>query len=540
MNRTTLPINEILVIDRQRIDLGDIAELADSITRFGLIQPIVVNQDKRLIAGGRRLAAHQHLGRTHIDVVFRETLSTDELHELELEENVRRREMSWQERALNILQIHELKTRRSAIEGSRWGMRETAEMLNIRGQSNVHYNNEIAKRLRAELLLPDATARRYWACENMSRAWQLRLRDEEDLVAASLAKDTAIATQITQQPVVKPLAETTLDDLLPAVDAETYTASVAPGPVSQPPNTYLTGYAPIIPPPDLAVPCPLCNGLATGCGHCKQTGLGWRPGTGPGQITLGPVYAEYKTETIALSSLLHHCSCIDYMLAYPSSVDHIITDPPYGIDMDMLNQGNDGHAFKDIDTVEAEHTVSGNEELFTQLMPAAYNVLKPNGYFILWADMMQWQRLYDLATSAGFRVQRWPITWVKTHRCMNQSIDKNFTKTTEIAMVCRKGTASMATRADECHILAAHDDYKDTLGHPFVKPFDVWQYLINHVSYEGQTILEPFSGRGSGVLSILRCKRRVISCELNDAHFNALVENVKQHYLTINPNYQFK
>ena len=94
MNRQTLPINEILSADRQRLDLGDIADLALSIQRYGLIQPIVINQEKRLIAGGRRLAAHQHLGRTHIEVVYRETLSVDELHELELEENVRRKEMS--------------------------------------------------------------------------------------------------------------------------------------------------------------------------------------------------------------------------------------------------------------------------------------------------------------------------------------------------------------------------------------------------------------------------------------------------------------
>jgi DNA modification methylase len=94
--------------------------------------------------------------------------------------------------------------------------------------------------------------------------------------------------------------------------------------------------------------------------------------------------------------------------------------------------------------------------------------------------------------------------------------------------------------AGECHILAPHDEYKTTLGHLFVKPFDVWKYLIEHVSYEGQTILEPFAGRGSGVISLARMKRKFLACELNDAHYNALVENIKQYYLAINPNYQFK
>ena len=123
---------------------------------------------------------------------------------------------------------------------------------------------------------------------------------------------------------------------------------------------------------------------------------------------------------------------------------------------------------------------------------------------------------------------------------MNQAAQCNFTKTTEIAMVCRKGTATLAEKAGECHIIAPHDDFKEELGgHPFVKPFAVWEYLIDHISYENQVIYEPFAGRGSGVLSMLRKKRIVYCSELNQEHFNCLVDNVKQHYLKINPNYKF-
>ena len=115
MNRTALPINEIVVEDRFRRDLGDISGLADSIRRVGLIQPVVINQAKRLIAGGRRLAAVTSLGHTVIDVVYKETLTVDELHEAELEENVRRKDMNWTERCLLVARIHELKQHRGAL-----------------------------------------------------------------------------------------------------------------------------------------------------------------------------------------------------------------------------------------------------------------------------------------------------------------------------------------------------------------------------------------------------------------------------------------
>src|SRR5262249_4945386 len=49
-------------------DMGDIAGLAASIDEIGLLQPIVVTPDGRLIAGARRLAAAKRLGRLDIPV----------------------------------------------------------------------------------------------------------------------------------------------------------------------------------------------------------------------------------------------------------------------------------------------------------------------------------------------------------------------------------------------------------------------------------------------------------------------------------------
>ena len=63
---TTILINEIKVGNRIRKDMGDLKTLANSIADIGLLHPIVITPDKRLIAGERRLAAFKHLGRTEI------------------------------------------------------------------------------------------------------------------------------------------------------------------------------------------------------------------------------------------------------------------------------------------------------------------------------------------------------------------------------------------------------------------------------------------------------------------------------------------
>jgi ParB family chromosome partitioning protein len=56
------PIDSIIVGERMRKNMGDLARLAASIRRLGLLHPIVVDPDGRLLAGGRRLEACKLLG----------------------------------------------------------------------------------------------------------------------------------------------------------------------------------------------------------------------------------------------------------------------------------------------------------------------------------------------------------------------------------------------------------------------------------------------------------------------------------------------
>jgi ParB-like chromosome segregation protein Spo0J len=61
-----LPLEAIRIEGRFRRELGDIDSLAFSIAGVGLLHPIVVTPDYRLIAGARRLHAMRRLGRTHV------------------------------------------------------------------------------------------------------------------------------------------------------------------------------------------------------------------------------------------------------------------------------------------------------------------------------------------------------------------------------------------------------------------------------------------------------------------------------------------
>jgi N6-adenosine-specific RNA methylase IME4 len=86
-----IDIAAIRVEERHRKDLGDIPGLAASIVEVTLLHPIVVTPDMRLIAGERRLAAYQHLGRTRIPVTV---VNLDDVVRGEFVENSQRKDFA--------------------------------------------------------------------------------------------------------------------------------------------------------------------------------------------------------------------------------------------------------------------------------------------------------------------------------------------------------------------------------------------------------------------------------------------------------------
>jgi len=85
-------IEDIKIGGRIRNELGNIESLANSIDRIGLLHPIVVDSDNKLIAGLRRIEAFKSLNRDEIP--HRTINSLDELYDYliaEKDENVERK-----------------------------------------------------------------------------------------------------------------------------------------------------------------------------------------------------------------------------------------------------------------------------------------------------------------------------------------------------------------------------------------------------------------------------------------------------------------
>ena len=92
-----LPIEEIKIKKRIRKDLGDLTSLIDSLRSHGLMNPVVITKNNELIAGHRRIASAKVLGWKSIEVMVLGKISELEKLELEIEENVVRKDFSGDE-----------------------------------------------------------------------------------------------------------------------------------------------------------------------------------------------------------------------------------------------------------------------------------------------------------------------------------------------------------------------------------------------------------------------------------------------------------
>lgn len=455
----TLNINEFIIEERYRKEYGDVEELARSIAENGLLHPVVVDSSNRLIAGGRRFAAFTLLSSGGIDGVnadaFRQVPITrfgdlDEAQRklLELEENLRREDTTWQEKVLGLYDYHRICYKKALKRNEKWTQAATGKLINME-QGPVSTMLNVAKVLKDS---PDDPIK---DCSSLADAIKLLISRKQDEASkeqlrrinqkrAELAKDTSLASAS----VIAPKITT---------------------------NTEVSA-------------------------SLSESGE---------RLVLNTKQQTVKPQDVA--DFYYHGSALELLprIASKTVINHIICDPPYGIDMSNLSGAS-------IDRVADTHEVEPNKQLLKEFLSVAYNCLADDGFLCMWYDLDHHEKLQEWGREAGFKVCRWPVVWCKSSPCSNQASQYNITKSTEVCLMLRKSEQSVIKTKQSRNWIVSPS--ASTPTHPFVKPFELWKYLIETVSVEGQTIVDPFAGEGSSLAAIFRLQRNPIGVEIDEKH----------------------
>lgn len=182
----SVPLSSIIVNRdgriRRKLDERHIEELADSIRRLGLIHPLVIDRGMVLIAGENRLEAVTALGWSHVPVQFSDTLTERERLSIEMEENIKRRDLDWKDKCDALLRFHTM----HESENATWTLSDTAESIGY-SVATVSEQLTVARELDAgnEKVL---AAPKYSVAKGIATRQQERARADE-LSALNLLED---------------------------------------------------------------------------------------------------------------------------------------------------------------------------------------------------------------------------------------------------------------------------------------------------------------------------------------------------------------
>jgi len=400
-------IRDVKVEKRIRSDYGDINGLSVSIEKFGLLHPICIDKDNNLIAGERRLRAHEKLGREEIEVKYLEDLTEVQKKEIELEENIQRKELDWQEQVLAKLQLHELRqelygNRTGHTGGEGWGVGDTAVALD-QSAGTVSMDLQLARAIQSfpELRKEKSKThafKKYKQLQMVLLRQELNRRRKREMVPHIIHGDAAIETK------------------------------------------------------------------------------------------------KWGDETF----------------------DFILTDPPYGIDVNKKSDTG-----KNISGVNYEDNPYEIMELLRIVSRELYRSLKNNTHMIMAFSMTHYVELKKILEEVGFTVDPTPLIWNKTTGS-TPSNGEYFPYAYEPALWCMKGRRGLNSTVS--NVFTYKRVPHNLKKHPMERPQGLLVSMIEAISFPGELGGDPFGGGGSMLEACIMTRRECVIIEKDENNYIQIMD----------------
>jgi site-specific DNA-methyltransferase (adenine-specific) len=440
-------ITDVNVGNRMRKMFGNIEELAASLARFGLLQPIILDESNNLIAGHRRLLAAQHLGWS--DIPFRRIDALDPIlrKELELEENIRRKELEWPEEVLGLYRLYQAKQERYGEKGSAlaesggYGIEDAAREFD-RASGSISMDLALAKGLyEYPELLEEKTK---------SAAFKRYRRLKETALRAELAKRKQDHTD-----------HEVLDDT----------------------------------PDEEEAPAP--------------SGLQRQP---------------IRKATWKGTGVYYHADARDVIRQLrPSSVDLIVTDPPYGIG--MYREGSPMSSSKFAQTQGAMY--DDNPRVIMDMLDETFlhcaRALKLDGHAYIFFHMTRYEPVFLMLRKHFGACEATPIIWLKQTTGIGDP-NRNWIYAYEPCFWVNRGR--MLVKPQPFNVLR-YDTVSKKI-HSVEKPVALMRHIIEASAVRGEVVLDPFAGSGSTLVAAAQLNCRFIGIEKHADFWRSAVDRVSR------------
>lgn len=415
LDPSEITINEDL--PRFRKNTAKLKQLAESIMKHGQIQPAVINQNKELIAGGRRLAACIMAG-IKVKCEYIDTVDPIKMRELELEENVQREDFTPAEHCLAVEELHRLK---QTIHGEGkinegWSQDDTAELMGV--------------------------------------------------TRTSVNKDLKLAEVIREYPELRQCK--TKSEITKAAKA-------------------------------IANLTKRSNGL----NELKKIEIG-------GRVTL------------------KNLDALNFMKGIEKkSVDLILTDPPYGINIQDTAIGIGGKTGGELTSsgYKFDDGAQGAISILHTIAKEGYRVCKDDGQGYVFIGPEHLHTARNIFLEQGWQVHIKPIIWIKNSSGQCNMPERWPSSCYEMLLYIRKDNAKLIRQGQPDWIQTPPISSVNK-RHPTEKPLELLRELITRSAHPKSTLLDPCCGSGSSLVAGLQEGMIVMGCDILPEAFNVACDYV--------------
>ena len=188
--------------------------------------------------------------------------------------------------------------------------------------------------------------------------------------------------------------------------------------------------------------------------------------------------------------------------------DLVLTDPPYGYDVDKYfpQKTVTKHNYED----SKEYSRSCLNLLLTKL----FRILNKKAHIFIFTEVQHWEFLQDLASRMGFSVWRTPIVWCKGSDGYAPWGSLGFSRTYEIIFFACKGQKPLRFSAPD---ILNFPRVREK-SHGAEKPVELFSRLIELSCLPGDKVLDPFCGAGTIFDAATATKTQATGVEVSNDH----------------------
>ena len=223
---------------------------------------------------------------------------------------------------------------------------------------------------------------------------------------------------------------------------------------------------------------------------------------------------------------IYNCDCMEMLKTTPdSSIDLIITDPPYEIAC-TGGGGNQGHKIATMGADLVDLNITAGYDIRKVGKEIVRVMKKMNVYF--WCNKKQIPDYFDFyVKELGCKFDI--LTWNKTNAV--PTFSNKYLTDTEYCLYFRNGGMCNPRNYEDAKTYwndPINSKDKKIWEHPTIKPQHMIEKLIRNSSTQGQFVMDLYLGSGTTAAACKKLNRNFIGSEINEKYYNIALKRVEE------------